>query len=85
MSEFPIQHCREFASIPWKLLAPHASQARRNHSQTLEELAQRGGLSACEAVAVIEGRGWRGWRGWRGMSCVDAASRLRELVAGCSA
>lgn len=60
---FPIMAIRHGArshrddfTIPWELLAPHEQQARRNHQQTLEELAMRGGLSATEALAVIEDR-----------------------------
>jgi hypothetical protein len=41
------------------LLAPHEKQAKKNHDQTLERLAQRGGLSFCEMVAIIEGVSWR--------------------------
>jgi hypothetical protein len=54
---FPIMG-KTLTSVPWSLLAPHEAQAVRNHSQSLERLAQRGGLSACEALAVIEGRKW---------------------------
>lgn len=45
--------------IPWGLIAPHEEQARKNHGQSLERLAQRHGLSFCEAVAIIEDRPWR--------------------------
>lgn len=45
--------------VPWSLLAPHEAQAVRNHDQTLQRLAERGGLSPAEMVAVIEGRGLR--------------------------
>jgi len=45
-------------SVPWSLLAPHEKQAWRNHSQTLERLAARGGLAVSEMVWIIEGRGW---------------------------
>ena len=41
-------------AIPWTLMAPHYQQARNNHSQTLKRLAERGGLSPIEAVAVLE-------------------------------
>lgn len=44
--------------IPWSLIAPHESQARANHGQTLERLAERGGLGSCEAVAILEDRRW---------------------------
>ncbi|MCV0395417.1 MAG: hypothetical protein K5872_21975 [Rhizobiaceae bacterium] len=46
-------------SVPWGLLAPHERQAVRNHGQSLVTLAGRGGLSACEALAVLEDREWR--------------------------
>lgn len=46
-------------SIPWDMIAPHEKQAMANHGgQSLERLAQRGGLSACEALAVLEDRIW---------------------------
>lgn len=41
------------------MIAPHAQQALNNHYQTLERLAERGGLSPCEAMAVLEDRDWR--------------------------
>lgn len=46
-------------SIPWDLIAPHEQQAIRNHDQTLERLAERGGLAPCEAVAVLTDRPYR--------------------------
>ena len=47
------------AVIPWRLIAPHEPQAIRNHNQSLARLASRGGLSWCEAAAVLEDRPWR--------------------------
>lgn len=61
-------------SIPWELILPHERQADRNHGQTLKRLAERGGLSPCEAVAVIEDRDWRP------MSDDEAIARLLELM-----
>lgn len=40
-------------NISWSLIEPHEEQANRNHGQTLERLAERGGLSVYEAVAVL--------------------------------
>ena len=42
-------------SIPWRLLESDAceAQAQDNHSQTLERLAERGGLGPCELLAVL--------------------------------
>lgn len=45
--------------VPWSFVAPHEGQALRNHDQTLERLAQRGGLGAEELVAVVRGERWR--------------------------
>lgn len=62
-------------AIPWDVMAPHARQAWENHSQTLDRLAERGGLSLCEAVAVLENRRWCK------MDQVDAERRLAEIIA----
>ena len=61
-------------SVPWSLVAPYERQARENHSQTLEELAARGGLDAGELWCVVHGKrlrdvplaeGTQAWlRGW---------------------
>lgn len=42
--------------IPLAMIKPHEKQAVRNHSQSLARLSARGGLSAAEAVAVLEDR-----------------------------
>lgn len=47
-------------SIPWDVIAPYGGQAEVNHSQTLERLAERGGLSPVEAWLVMNGRTWQG-------------------------
>lgn len=53
--------CSMVVCVPWSLMAPHEARAQRNHGgQSLARLAERGGLSACEALAVIEDRSWRG-------------------------
>lgn len=61
MSErrFPILDSTGLRSIPWAMLVPNARQALDNHDQTLERLAERGGLAAYEALAVLDGRKWR--------------------------
>ena len=40
-------------NLPWDFIAPHEKQAQANHYQTLERLAQRGGLSWMEMLAVL--------------------------------
>lgn len=67
------------SSIPcirWSVIAGHEQQAMKNHYQTLERLAERGGLSPCEAVAIIEDRKWHR------MDKKAAEDRLMELCAG---
>ncbi len=65
---FPIlwQHGREIErqftamglprSVPWNFVESARKQAEMNHGQTLERLAQRGGLSPSELLAALEGR-----------------------------
>lgn len=60
MEEFPIlERAGGKFTIPWELIAQHEEQALKNHGQTLKRLAERGGLSFCEALAVLEDRQWR--------------------------
>jgi uncharacterized protein (DUF1501 family) len=62
-------------SVPWDLVGPHERQALRNHSgQTLVRLAERGGLSPDELVAVLEDRKWTR------MEPAEAITRLKEIV-----
>lgn len=46
-------------SVPWALVEPHRERAMTNHSQTLEELAERGGLAPDELHAVVHNQKWR--------------------------
>lgn len=47
-------------SVPWSLVEPHAAQAASNHGgQTLERLAERGGLCPSELYAVVHDQRWR--------------------------
>jgi len=63
---FPIMVGREGTAapcpswIPWDAIAPYEGHALANHDQTLERLAQRGGLSPEEAYLVMTGRRWKG-------------------------
>ena len=69
---FPIM---EGPSIPWWFIASHEAQAKLNHDQTLERLAERGGLSPTEALAVLEDR-----RFSRGFNAETDRKRLTEIV-----
>lgn len=46
------------SSIPWDAIAPFEKMAKLNHRQTLERLAERGGLCDVEAFFVMTGRTW---------------------------
>lgn len=48
----------EGASIDYQLVSDHAEQARSNHYQSVDRLAERGGLSWCELYAVLHNRKW---------------------------
>ncbi len=62
-------------AFPWDILASHEDQAYKNHRQSLQQLANRGGLDPGELLAVMEDRPWRH------MSDADAqAGLLRILV-----
>lgn len=47
------------AKIDFQLVADHGKQANANHYQTVERLAERGGLSWCELCAVLNNRKWQ--------------------------
>ena len=64
--------------VPWSLVAPHQQQAQHNHGQSLETLAQRGGLAANELVAVLEDRAFE----QPYMTEKQAVPRLLELMKG---
>ncbi len=42
--------------FPPKFFAPHEEQAQHNHSQSLKRLNERGGLSAVEAMLILQGK-----------------------------
>lgn len=56
--DFPIMSSKLMASVPWAFLKPHEGQAQRSHSQSLRRLAERGGLTACEAIDIVKGLRW---------------------------
>jgi len=64
----------QLAAVPWDLLAPHERQADINHGQTLKRLAERGGLSPAEMVAVLEDRRFHR------MEPAAAIVRLNEII-----
>jgi hypothetical protein len=55
-NRFPILDSRTKGHIPLTLIKLHEKQAILNHAQTIERLAERGGLSWIEALCVLEDR-----------------------------
>lgn len=64
----------QISIMPVAALAPHEAQALANHGQNLDRLAQRGGLSLCEAIAILEDRPYAR------MEPDAARARLRQLL-----
>lgn len=48
--------CLMAVGVPMELLLKHAVQLEKNHGQSIERLASRGGLDANEMLAVLEDR-----------------------------
>lgn len=58
----PILGDAAITKLPFAAFAHREDRAMKNHNQTLERLAQRGGLCLSEALAILEDRplpnGW---------------------------
>lgn len=80
---FPIQGA---PSIPWFIIGPQEQQAGINHSgQTLEQIAERGGLSPYEALCVIEGnpyshRKFKDRKNWGAYLHAQVSAELESMV-----
>lgn len=55
-------------------------QAQRNHYQSLERLAERGGVSACEAIAIAERRAWRSTQVGEAITALAARAESAEIA-----
>jgi hypothetical protein len=40
-------------TVPWSVMLPHNDMCKRNHDQTLQRIAERGGLDPTEAFCVV--------------------------------
>ena len=40
-------------AVPWSVVAPFQERAQLNHDQTLERLAERGGLGVSELLSLL--------------------------------
>lgn len=74
-TRMPIMGATLLSEIPWGVIAPHEEQAQRNHGQSLDRLASRGGLAASEAIDIIEGRPWNSAK-----VCIENERYLINLV-----
>lgn len=74
---FPI-HDPDIPSVPWALMVPHGAASLVNYGLTLAQLADRGGVSPAEAVALIEDRPMAV------MPTQVARDQLREYARGVS-
>lgn len=50
----PMLRCKYLAVMPMAMLLPFEARARRNHGQSLERLAERGGINSPEALAIMD-------------------------------
>jgi hypothetical protein len=58
LENMPVMRGVNIKQISMKLLQPYEEQALRNHSQSLQRLAERGGMNACEILGIIRGLRW---------------------------
>lgn len=72
---FPI-HDPDITSVPWALMVPHGAASLVNYGLTLAQLADRGGVTPAEAVALIEDRPYMA------MGLHTARDQLREYARG---
>lgn len=68
-------------TVPWSFIEPARAQAQKNHSQTLERLAERGGLCPGEIRCAVEGIGLFGGRKWDERAAKEDAEWLIERLA----
>jgi hypothetical protein len=80
---FPILRDKgEVTSIPWELVEPLRAVARDVHDQSLERLAQRGGLSRWELAGLLVGVNVFGRKGSEGvLDGTESQLPVEKLIA----
>lgn len=58
LENMPVIRGTNIKSIPMALLQPYEEQALRNHNQSLQRLAERGGMDSCEILGIVRGLRW---------------------------
>lgn len=71
----PIMGATLMSEIPFEMIAPHEARAQRNHGQSLNRLAERGGLSASEAICILVDLRWGTIK-----NCIESEQHLINLV-----
>lgn len=56
--KFPVIQTNPPEYVPWDMLVAHEERVNRNHAQSLEVLASRGGLSWGEILVILEDKPW---------------------------
>lgn len=56
--KFPVLGTKPQEYIPHEVLIPHEKQAVINHGQTLQTLAERGGLTWYEIIKILKDEKW---------------------------
>jgi len=64
-------------TIPWSMISPHDTQAHKNHSQSLETLASRGGLAPIEALWILDDERWDSSKLEEHIALVELERRIR--------
>lgn len=54
---YTLYNCPRY--VPWGLLRLHEAQCMKNHLQTVNVLAERGGLDVSELAAVLDDLPWK--------------------------
>lgn len=69
-------------TVPWEWIAQFERQAVANHGQTLQRMAERGGMGWCEILAIATGQNLRGaFKLCHELGTCDAQTKVLELVA----
>lgn len=56
--KFPVINTKPQQYIPYDVLKCHEERVNLNHGQSLEQLADRGGLSWHEILCILEDKPW---------------------------
>lgn len=80
--KFPIMGHSEIKSVPWWLAETAQGQLYRNHRQSVERLAQRGGLDIFELAGALTGRKWSQLRDLTEVQALAVIQRRLEVAEG---